>query len=57
MVPECAILVIAGHISTHQKVVLLFRSIFSDTLGFAGVEMIRRLVGQLVATTFVYCLY
>ncbi len=57
MVPECAILVIAGHVSTHQKVVLLFRSIFSDTLGFAGVEMIRRLVGQLVATTFVYCLY
>ncbi len=34
------------------KMRLLFRSIFSDTLGFAGVEMIRRIVGQL-ATTFV----
>ncbi len=31
---------------------LLFRSIFSDTVGFAGVEMIRRIVGQLVS----YCL-
>ncbi len=34
------------------RILLLFRSIFSDTLGFAGVEMIRRIVGQL-ATAFV----
>ncbi len=33
--------------STNQNVILLFRSIFSDTIGFAGAEMIRRIVGQL----------